>query len=448
MNKKPLDTIIVPPHSIEAEQALLGGIMLDNRAWDDVLEIVAEDDFYRHDHKLIFRAIRELAEGGKPCDAITIAEELERQQLVEETGGLVYLAALVRDTPSAANVKAYSEVVRERSVRRNLISIASRISASAIEPEGRTLSELIEEADKQLFEVSRRGSRASEDETLIGSLLGNALDRLDQRHQNPGKIQGLETGFAEIDKKIGGLQGGQLIVIAGRPSMGKSTLAVNIAENVSIHGGRPSCIFSMEMSKVELTDRIISSTSRVNIRESFEDEGWLRVTNAITALTNAPLLISDSGSITPSEIRARARRLKRKHDLSLIVVDYLQLMHVPGNRENRAVEIGQISRALKSLAKELQIPIIALSQLNRGVEQRQDKRPVMSDLRDSGDIEQDADVIMLVYREEYYDKETPRKGISEVNIAKQRNGPTGEVLLTFNGALSRFDNYASSSHYS
>jgi replicative DNA helicase len=442
-----LDAIVVPPHSIEAEQALLGGMMLDNRTWDDIVEIISEDDIYRHDHKLIFRAIRELAERSKPCDAVTISEELERQQIVEQTGGLAYLADLVRDTPSAANVKAYAEVVRERSVRRNLIGISSRIASCAIEPEGRSSGELIEDADRQLFELSQRGARSSEEETFVGALLGNAIDRIEMRQKNAGEVPGLETGFADIDKLIGGMQGGQLIVIAGRPGMGKSTLAVNIAENVSIRGGKSTCIYSMEMSKVELTDRIITSTGRVNVREKIDDEGWVRVNSAITALSKAPLMMSDLGSMNPSEIRARSRRLMRKHGLSLIVVDYLQLMHVPGYRENRTVEIGQISRSLKALAKELNIPIIALSQLNRGVEQRQDKRPIMSDLRDSGDIEQDADVIMLVYRDEYYDQDTPRKGIAEVIIAKQRNGPTGEVHLTFDGSLSRFDSFANSAGY-
>jgi replicative DNA helicase len=446
-DKALVDEIRVPPHSLEAEQAVLGGLMLDNRTWDSIADRLVAGDFYRRDHQLIFEAIADLGSKGEPSDAVTVSEWLERKALAEQTGGLIYLAGLVRETPSAANIRAYAEIVRERATLRRLITVGGEIAASAYEPEGRPASEIVDEAERRVFEIAEAGNKVGSGFVPLKNELGAVIDRLDMLHQNKGQLTGVSTGFNELDRMTAGLQKGDLIVIAGRPSMGKTTFALNIAENAAFGPKKASVgIFSMEMSREQLAFRMISSLGRVDqslLRiGNFGDEEWSRINTAIAMMQNAPIHIDDTGALTPTEVRARARRLKREHGLDLIVLDYLQLMQVPGTKENRATEISEISRSLKALAKELAVPVIALSQLNRSVEQRTDKKPVMSDLRESGAIEQDADVIMMIYREEVYDKNTTRKGIADIIIAKQRNGEIGEIALTFLGKYTKFENFA------
>ncbi len=444
------DAVRVPPHSVEAEQAVLGGLMLDPVAWDSVADIVSAADFYRRDHRLIFESIAEVVERRGQCDAVTVSEHLERKGLADETGGLAYLGTLARDTPSAANVRTYAEIVRERAILRQLITAGAEISTAAFASGGRTATELVDEAESKVFEIAERGTRSRAGFQSVKEILPATVDRLDMLHQSPGALTGVTTGFTELDRMTTGLQPGDLIVIAGRPSMGKSTLAINIAENAAIGKGVPAAVFSMEMSSEQLTLRMISSLGRVHqghLRTGqCSDEDWSRINSAIAQLTAAPIYIDETPSLTPTEVRARARRLKREKGLGLVVVDYLQLMQVSGSKENRATEISEISRGLKALAKELQVPVIALSQLNRSVEQRTEKKPVMSDLRESGAIEQDADLIMMIYREEVYEPNTTRKGIADIIIAKQRNGPVGEVHLTFLGEYTRFENLVAESY--
>jgi replicative DNA helicase len=444
------DELRTPPHSVEAEQAVLGGLMLDSNAWDAVADLVAAADFYRRDHRLIFESIAEVAESRGSCDAVTVSEHLERKGRLEEIGGLAYLGAIARDTPSAANVRAYAEIIRERSILRQLVAAGGEIAAAATDGRGRSASELVDEAERRVFEIAERGSRGRSGFIAIRDVLPQTIDRLDLLHQSPGEIRGVPTGFTQLDRKTAGLQAGDLIVIAGRPSMGKTTLAVNIAENAAIAKGVPSAIFSMEMSAEQLTLRLISSLGRVNQTHlrtgNFSEEDWSRIQGAMAQLSGAPLYVDETPALTPTEVRARARRLKRERGLGLIVVDYLQLMQVSGTKENRATEISEISRSLKALAKELQVPVVALSQLNRAVEQRTDKRPVMSDLRESGAIEQDSDLILLIYRDEVYDPNTTRRGVADIIIAKQRNGPIGEVQLTFLGEYTRFENLVAESY--
>ncbi len=444
------DEVRMPPHSVEAEQAVLGGLMLDSNAWDAVADIVTAGDFYRRDHRLIFESIAEVAEIRGSCDAVTVSEHLERKGWLDEVGGLAYLGTIARDTPSAANVRAYAEIIRERSILRQLVAAGGEIAAAAIDSRGRPAAEIVDEAERRVFEIAERGSRGKSGFIAIKDVLPQTIDRLDLLHQTPGEIRGVPTGFTQLDKKTTGFQAGDLIVIAGRPSMGKTTLAVNIAENAAIAKGVPSAIFSMEMSAEQLTLRLISSLGRVNQTHlrtgNFSEEDWSRIQGAMAQLSGAPLYVDETPALTPTEVRARARRLKRERGLGLIVVDYLQLMQVSGTKENRATEISEISRSLKALAKELQVPVVALSQLNRAVEQRTDKKPVMSDLRESGAIEQDSDLILLIYREEVYDQNTTRRGVADIIIAKQRNGPVGEVQLTFLGEYTRFENLVAESY--
>jgi len=439
------DAVRVPPHSVEAEQAVLGGLMLDNSAWDTVADRLKAEDFYRRDHQLIFAAIAELAGRNEPSDAVTLAEFLERRSQGTETGGLVYLATLARDTPSAANIRAYADIVRERAQLRGLIRVGGEIAGSVFENDGRPVNELVDEAERRVFaiaEVSRKGSGF----VALRDDLGSLVDRLDMLHSSAGKLTGISTGFDKLDEMTGGLQAGDLIVVAGRPSMGKTTLAINIAENAAFGAKVKVAIFSMEMSREQLAFRMISSLGRVDQsrlrRGPYQDDDWKRITSALGQMRDAPIFIDDGAALSPTEVRARARRLKREHGLGLIVIDYLQLMQVTGNTENRATEISEISRSLKALAKELSVPVIALSQLNRSVEQRPDKRPVMSDLRESGAIEQDADLIMMIYRDEVYNPDSTKKGTADIIIAKQRNGPVGDFLLTFLGKYTKFENYA------
>ena len=437
--------IKVPPNSMEAEQSLIGGIMLDAQAWDKIADVVAAEDFYRKDHQLIFAAIANLVEAGSPCDVVTVSEYLDKRGELDAAGGLEYLATLANETPGAANARAYAGILRDRAIERALIHVGNQISGSAFATDGRSAPELVDEAERLVFEIAERGSRGRAGFRSLKQILPDAVDRIDVLHQSDGDITGISTGYTEFDKLTAGLQAGDLVIVAGRPSMGKTTLAVNIAENAAIGAKVPTAIFSMEMPAQQLAFRMISSLGRVDqthLRTGrFPDEDWSRINTAVQLMSDAPLFIDDTPGLSPTEIRARARRLQREHGLGLIVVDYLQLMQVPGNKENRATEISEISRSLKGLAKELALPIIALSQLNRSVEQRTDKRPVMSDLRESGAIEQDADMIIFIYREEVYNQDTPRKGIADIAIAKQRNGPIGDFPLTFVGRYTKFENW-------
>ena len=435
-----------PPSSVEAEQSLLGGLMLDTTAWDKVADIVSETDFYRKDHRLIFRAIAALVEHSEPCDVVTLSEHLDNRGELAKAGGLEYLATLANETPGAANARAYAKILRERSVLRSLISVGNQISGSAYSTEGRAASELVDEAERLVFEIAEQGAKGKQGFESLRNVLPPVIDGIDERHQSGGEITGISTGYTEFDKKTAGLQPGDLIIVAGRPSMGKTTLAINIAENAAVGAKIPTAIFSMEMPSEQLALRMISSLGRVDqgsLRTGrFPDEDWSRINTAVQLMSDAPMFIDDAGGLSPTEVRARARRLKREHGLGLIVIDYLQLMQVQGTSENRATEISEISRSLKALAKELKVPIIALSQLNRGVEQRGDKRPVMSDLRESGAIEQDADLIIFIYRDEVYNPDTPKKGVADISIAKQRNGPIGDFPLTFVGRYTKFENWA------
>jgi replicative DNA helicase len=446
------DVLKVPPHSTQAEQAVLGGLMLDNTAWDKVADRVSDEDFYRRDHRLIFQAIARLADSNSPFDAVTLSEWLEKNQQLDDAGGLAVLGSLVQNTPSAANIKAYADIVRERSILRQLISIGNDIAGSAYITEGRSSAELLESAEQQVFQIAEQGKRGKRGFRKIQSLLGATLDRIDELFQQDEPITGVSTGFTDLDEMTAGLQPSDLVIVAGRPSMGKTTLAMNFAENAAIRHQIPVAIFSMEMPGEQIALRMLSSLGHIDQHKirtgKLEDDDWPRLTSAVSLLDNAPLYIDDTPALSPSEMRARARRLKREHNLGLIVIDYLQLMQVPGSKENRTNEISEISRNLKALAKELEVPVVALSQLNRGLEQRTDKRPVMSDLRESGAIEQDADVIVFIYRDEVYNQESPQKGIAEIIIGKQRNGPIGSRFLTFRGQFTRFENYAEDAYSS
>ncbi len=443
-----MDALRLPPHSNQAEQSVLGGLMLENSAWDKIADRIYKDDFYRREHQLIFHAIGELAEKSKPFDVVTLSEELERAESLRDAGGLAYLGSLAKDTPSAANIQAYADIVREHSVIRQLIRVGTDIAERGLRPEGRDSATLLDEAEQQVFDIADSRSRVGGGFDSIKSLMSRAVERVEQLFQQDSAIIGVSSGFADFDQMTSGLQKSDLIIVAGRPSMGKTAFAMNMAEHVAINDKVPVAVFSMEMPGESLAMRMISSLGRVdqhNVRTGkLEADEWPRLTSAVSILEKAQLFIDDSPALNPTEIRAKARRLKREHgDLGLIVVDYLQLMQAPGSAENRTTEISAISRSLKALAKELEVPVVALSQLNRSVEQRNDKRPVMSDLRESGAIEQDADLIVFIYRDEVYNQETAEAGKAEIIIAKQRNGPIGKVNLTFLGRYTKFESYIS-----
>ncbi|MGY6277229.1 replicative DNA helicase [Methylomonas sp. MgM2] len=442
-----VESLKVPPHSIQAEQSVLGGLMLDNQTWDSVADKVVETDFYRRDHQLIFRAIAELAEKQDPFDVVTLSEVLEATGELKDVGGLAYLGMLAKETPSAANIVAYANIVRDRSVLRQLIHIGTEISDSAFSTEGRETAELLENAERKVFEIAEQRQRGQGGFNSIKSLLAKAVDKIETLYEMDGDVTGVSTGFTDLDEKTSGLQPADLIIVAGRPSMGKTTIAMNMAENVALKSGMPVAVFSMEMPGEALAMRMMSSLGRIDQHKvrtgKLEDDDWPRLTSAINLLAETKLFIDDTPALTPTEVRSRARRLMREHgQLGLIVLDYLQLMQSPASGDNRVQQISDISRGLKALAKELNVPVIALSQLNRNLEQRPNKRPVMSDLRESGAIEQDADLIIFVYRDEVYNEDSPDKGIAEVIIGKQRNGPLGTVRLTFLGQYTRFENFA------
>ncbi|MDF2690797.1 MAG: replicative helicase [Gammaproteobacteria bacterium] len=442
-----LEQLKVPPHSIEAEQSVIGGLMLDNLMWDRVAEQVNHTDFYRREHRIIFSCIAKLAENNTPFDVITLCDALEAEGELENVGGLAYLGELAKNTPSVANIGAYAEIVREKSIFRKLLTVSGEVAEAVYRPGGRSSNEVLDEAERKVFAIAEHGAKDSGPEP-VKSIMPGVVEKLDELMSTKGGITGIASDFKDLDRLTSGLQPADMIIVAGRPSMGKTTFAMNIAENVAMNSPKPVLVFSMEMPKDALMMRILSSLSRVDqsaLRSGqLKDHDWTKIFATVAMISEQMnLYIDDTPALSPTELRSRARRLAREHDgLRMIVIDYLQLMQVPGGAENRVNEVSEISRSIKAVAKELNIPIIALSQLSRKCEERNDKRPMMSDLRESGAIEQDADIIMFVYRDEVYHPESADKGTAEILIRKQRNGPIGDVRLTFMGQYCRFDNFA------
>jgi replicative DNA helicase len=445
----------VPPHSIEAEQSVLGGLLLDNLAWDRAADLLTEGDFYRLEHRLIYAAVGVLVGAGKPADVITVFEQLQQHGRGDDAGGLAYLNALAQSVPSAANLRRYAEIVRERAILRKLIAASDEIATTAFNPQGRAVSQILDEAESRVLKIGEEGARQRQGFQPIDKLVVDLIDRVTELFENGAEeVTGVRTGFYDLDRQTAGLQKGDLLVLAARPSMGKTAFALNIAENVAVHEGLPVLVFSMEMGASQLALRLVGSLGRIDQQHlrtgKLGDEEWGRLAEAVDKLKQAQVYIDETPALTVGELRARARRMARQFGgtLGLIVVDYLQLMSGSASSdENRATELGEISRGLKGLAKELQCPVLALSQLNRSVESRNDKRPMMSDLRESGAIEQDADIIMFIYRDDYYNKDSSKEpGVSEIIIAKQRNGPVGTIKLTFLKPLTRFENMAPTGH--
>ncbi|AKZ66080.1 replicative DNA helicase [Candidatus Palibaumannia cicadellinicola] len=445
-----VEALKIPPHSLEAEQSVLGGLMLDNKRWDNVSERLTTNDFFNNQHRLIFREMQILIDISQPIDLITLAESLEQKGQLEAVGGFAYLAELSKNTPSVANISAYADIVRERAVVREMINVAHEIANAGYNPQGRSSEYLLDLAESMIFQIAENRAHKDEGPKSIDFVLEKTVAHIEQLYKKPNHgITGVSSGYLDLDKKTAGLQKSDLIIVAARPSMGKTTFAMNICENAAMTEEKPVLIFSLEMSGEQIMIRMLASLSRVDhtsIRTgTLNDDDWARISSTMGILLDKRnlLYIDDSSGLTPTEVRSRARRIFREHDgLSLIMIDYLQLMRVPALSDNRTLEIAEISRSLKALAKELQVPVLALSQLNRSLEQRADKRPINSDLRESGSIEQDADLIMFIYRDELYHDNSDMKGIAEIIIGKQRNGPIGTVRLTFNEQWSRFDNYA------
>ena len=442
------ESLRTPPYSLEAEQAVLGGLMLENGTWDQIADTLNENDFHLFDHRIIFRAITDLAYQNQPFDVVTLADKIKHSENASDFNSqniTVYMATLAKETPTAANISAYADIVREKSILRQLATTGTDIAGTAYQPQGMHSRELLDIAEKKIFEIGDHGSKGASGFKGMKELLKTTVERIDELFERGDAITGTATGFDQFDENTSGLQKGDLIIVAGRPSMGKTSLAMNMAEYAVIQKQETVAIFSMEMPSHQLTMRMLSSIGRINQQNirtgKLSDEDWPRLTSAVSMLSESKLFIDDSAALSPTEIRARARRLKREHGLSLIVIDYLQLMQVTGSNENRTNDVSEISRSLKALAKELEVPVIALSQLNRSLEQRTDKRPVMSDLRESGAIEQDADLIVFIYRDEVYNEETPDKGTAEIIVAKQRNGPIFKTRLTFLGQYTRFENF-------
>ncbi|RRJ82301.1 replicative DNA helicase [Aestuariirhabdus litorea] len=435
-----------PPHSVEAEQSVLGGLLLDNNAWEAVSDRLVEGDFYNPSHRILYRMIGELVGQSEPFDPITLSERLDSHGELERIGGLAYLTELVQNTPSISNIRAYAEIIYERSVMRKLIKASTQIADRAYNPEGRTSAELLDEAEREVFQIAESRPKSG-GPVAVKDLLGKAIDRIDHLFNSGGGLTGMTTGFTDLDEMTSGLQSSDLIIVAGRPSMGKTTFAMNLVENALLNSDKTMLVFSLEMPADQLVARMLSSLGRIDATRmragALEDEDWPKLTSAVTMLNDKKLLIDDTAGISPSEMRSRARRVVREHgELGLIMIDYLQLMQIPGGGENRTNEISEISRSLKALAKEFEVPVVALSQLNRSLENRPNKRPVNSDLRESGAIEQDADVIMFVYRDEVYNPDTEFKGVAEIIIGKQRNGPIGTARMAFIGKYTRFENLA------
>jgi replicative DNA helicase len=449
-----LDALKLPPHSLEAEQSVLGGLLLDNEATDKVGDVLADADFYSEAHRLIYQHIFRLAADGKPADVVTVSESLASSQKLDYIGGLSYLGALVANVPTAANIRHYAQIVRDRSILRQLAATAGDIAETAYNPLGRSAKEVLDQAEAKVLHIAEQGSRGAQQVVTVGSLLGGVVDRIEvlYNRDDPSDVTGVPTGFSDLDRFTSGLQPGDLVVVAGRPSMGKTALALNIGEHVALAAGLPVVVFSMEMGASQLALRLIGSVGRLDQHKlrtgRLAADDWEKLTAALGRLNEAPILIDETPALNAIEVRSRARRLMKTYGkLGLVIVDYLQLMQATTTGENRATEISEISRSMKSLAKELKVPVMALSQLNRSLEQRPNKRPVMSDLRESGAIEQDADVILFIYRDEVYNPETQEKGVAEIIIGKQRNGPIGTVRLTFLGEYTRFENFAQQGSY-
>jgi len=450
-----IEQIKLPPHSVEAEQSVLGGLLLEATALDKIADLVTDDDFYRYEHRLIYRHIVRLSGMAKPVDVITVAESLEISGELDKAGGLPYLGSLAQNVPSAANIHRYAEIVRERSIMRKLVEVGTDIAGSAYNPAGRDAAQLLDEAEGKVFKIAEAGSRGKQGFMTMPPLLTQVVERIETLYgrDNQNDVTGTATGFTDLDRMTSGLQSGELIIVAGRPSMGKTAFSINIAENVALDSKLPVAIFSMEMGASQLAMRMLGSVGKLNQHDlrtgRLQDEDWTRLTHALGKLNDAPIYIDESAALSALEVRARARRLHRQNNgLGLIVVDYIQLMSSNAGKasENRATEISEISRSLKALAKELSVPVVALSQLNRSLEQRPNKRPVMSDLRESGAIEQDADLILFIYRDEVYNSDSADKGKAEIIIGKQRNGPIGKVELAFRGEYTRFDNLVHSGY--
>ncbi|WP_105200113.1 MULTISPECIES: replicative DNA helicase [unclassified Pseudoalteromonas] len=446
---KQVDSLKVPPHSIEAEQSVLGGLMLDNEAFDRVAEIVVSQDFYTRTHRFIFEAMERLVEAGQPIDLITISESLEKNNQLEGIGGFAYLGEIAKNTPSAANISAYAHIVRERAVVREMIGVANEIAEAGFNPEGRGSHELLDLAESKVFKIAEQRTKSTEGPQNIHTILEKTVDKIEELYQSPQDgVTGVSTGYSDLDKMTAGLQPSDLIIVAARPSMGKTTFAMNLAEHAAMTRDKPVVIFSLEMPSEQIMMRMLASLGRINQTKvrtgQLDDDDWARLSSTMGLLIEkGKMYVDDASGLTPTDVRSRARRIARDHGgISMIMVDYLQLMRVPSLSDNRTLEIAEISRSLKALAKELECPVVALSQLNRTLEQRADKRPVNSDLRESGSIEQDADLIMFIYRDEVYNEDSNDKGTAEIIIGKQRNGPIGKVRLTFQGQYSRFDNYA------
>ncbi|CAI8217087.1 MAG: Replicative DNA helicase [Glaciecola sp. HTCC2999] len=446
-NDEKVDRLKIPPHSIEAEQSVIGSMLISPDSWDKVAEIVIESDFYNRSHQVIYQSILKLLANNQPVDVITTSEHLEQHDKLDEAGGFAYLAELAKNTPSAANVVSYAKIIKERAIVRELIGVAHDIAEVGYNPEGRDSADVLDMAESKVFEIAEKRTGENEGPRNVESVLGKTIDRLEQLVKNNKAVTGVSTGFVDLDKKTSGMQPSDLIIVAARPSMGKTTFAMNLAENAMMLEEKPVLVFSLEMPSEQLMMRMLASLSRVDqtkIRTAqLDDDDWARISNTMAMLKDKDnLFIDDSSGLTPMDVRSRARKLARdKGGISMIMIDYLQLMRVPSLSDNRTLEIAEISRSLKALAKELEVPVVALSQLNRSLEQRADKRPVNSDLRESGSIEQDADLIMFIYRDEVYNENSDRKGVSEIIIGKQRNGPIGTSLLAFQGQFSRFDNY-------
>jgi replicative DNA helicase len=448
------DNLKLPPHSLEAEQSVLGGLLLDNDAVDKVGDIVTDGDFYSDAHRLIFAHVVRLVTDGKPADVVTVSESLASAQKLDYVGGLPYLGALVQNVPTAANIRHYAQIVRDRSILRQLAATAGDIADSAYNPLGRSAKEILDQAEAKVLHIAEQGERGAQQFAEIGKLLPGVVERIETLYNrdDPSDVTGVPTGYSDLDRMTSGFQPGDLVIIAGRPSMGKTSLALNIGEHVALSTKMPVAVFSMEMGASQLALRMIGSVGRLDQHKlrtgRLAAEDWEKLSSALGRLAEAPILIDETPALNAIEVRSRARRLTKTYGkLGLVIVDYLQLMQASSQGENRATEISEISRAMKSLAKELRVPVVALSQLNRSLEQRPNKRPVMSDLRESGAIEQDADVILFIYRDEVYNADTQDKGVAEIIVGKQRNGPIGTVRLTFLGEYTRFENFAQPGSY-
>ncbi len=456
--------IKVPPHSLEAEQSVLGGLVLDPNAWVKVADLIAEGEFYYGTHRLIYRSIGRLIEANRPVDVVTLSEDLERLGQLETVGGLAYLADLAQNTPSAANIRRYAEIIHDRYLLRELVTATTDIQDAIFNPEGRETRQILDDAEAKVFRISEQHQKGAENFQDATKVLGQVIQRIDMLYSrdDDSDITGTATGFADLDLMTTGLQPGDLVIVAGRPSMGKTAFALNVSEKVAIEDKKPVAVFSMEMGSGQLMTRVLGSVGRIDQQRlrtgKLQDEDWEKLSYATAKISEAPLFIDETGALSAMDIRARCRRLMRdlalmginNGQLGLVVIDYLQLMSssATSGSENRATQLSEISRALKGLAKELEVPVVVLSQLNRSVEQRPDKRPIMSDIRESGAIEQDADLILFMFREEYYKPEDENlKGKAEAIIGKQRNGPVGRVMLTYQGQYTRFENFGSPNGY-